>query len=154
MPTRTIVLTALIASCVSSLVTLTVALFVLPPSIRAAPDPQAVQPVVRAERFELLDANSTVRASLNTEATGAGLTLRDESGTSRVALVTDPRVGHGLFVTGESARGAVTVGASTTNSLGMQVTSPDGPRLFVQTNEAGTGLALVDSTGRLIWQAP
>jgi hypothetical protein len=64
MPTRTIVLTALIASCVSSLVTLTVALLVLAPGIRAAPDPQTVQPVVRAERFELMDDNGQIRAVL------------------------------------------------------------------------------------------
>src|SRR4051812_3474211 len=103
MPTRIIVLTALIASCTSSVITLAVALLVLAPGIRAAPDPQGVQPVVRAERFELLDTSGTVRGSLNMEANGAGLTLRDETGTSRVVLVSDPRVGHGLTVMGEAS---------------------------------------------------
>ncbi|HEY7065305.1 MAG TPA: hypothetical protein VII06_27760 [Chloroflexota bacterium] len=154
MPSRIIVLTALIASCVSSLITLAVALLVLAPAIRAAPEPQAVQPVVRAERFELVDAAGTVRGSLNMEANGAGLTLRDETGTSRVVLVTDPRVGHGLFVTGEATHGAVAVGASTSNTIGMQVTSPDGARLFVQASPTGNGFALLDPAGQMIWQAP
>ena len=154
MPNRTIALTALIVSCASSLVTLTLALLVLAPGIRAAPDAQALQPILRAERFELVDASGTVRASLNTEASGAGLTLRDETGTSRVVLVTDPHVGHGLFVTGEATRGAVVVGASTSNTLGIQVTSPDGSKALVQAGSTGTGFAVADPAGQSIWQAP
>ena len=42
MPVRTAVLTVVVASCVSSLMTLAVSLLVLAPSIRAAPDAQSV----------------------------------------------------------------------------------------------------------------
>jgi hypothetical protein len=154
MPTRTIVLTALSASCVSSLVTLGVALLLLAPALRVGPNLQAVQSVMRAERFDLLDTNGTVRASLHTEAQGAGLILRDATDTSRVVLVTDPGVGHGLFVIGEAARGAVVVGASTSNTLGLQVTSADGSRAYVQTGSAGTGFAVADAMGRSLWRVP
>jgi hypothetical protein len=66
MPTRTIVLTALIASCVSSLVTLTVALLVLAPGIRAAPDPQAPTSTVRTQKLEIVDQRGRVRAAMGT----------------------------------------------------------------------------------------
>jgi hypothetical protein len=79
MPARTIVLTAVIASCVSSLVTLAATLLVLAPTIRAAPDAQAAQPVVRAERFELVDAQGKLVARLGQhtggEPAGPGILL-------------------------------------------------------------------------------
>ncbi|SRR5712692_9763601 len=64
MPARVVILTAIIASCVSAAVTLAVALLVLPPVIGAAPDPQAAPPLVRAERFELVDPQGKVLAVL------------------------------------------------------------------------------------------
>jgi hypothetical protein len=68
MPTRTLVLTAIIASCVSSLVTLAVALLVLPWA-------QGAQQVVRAERFEVLSKNQRVAAALQSDGDFTGLTV-------------------------------------------------------------------------------
>ncbi len=57
----------LLLACVgSSAVTLAGALLLLPPASRAAPEVQATLPVVRAERFELVDANGALRATLAT----------------------------------------------------------------------------------------
>src|SRR5437762_9022867 len=47
---RALILTAVVASAVSSLVTLVVALLALPYPSRAEPSAQAIQPVVRADR--------------------------------------------------------------------------------------------------------
>ncbi len=154
MHTRALALSALVAAGVSSVLTLAVTLLVLPPVIRAAPDSQSPQPLVRAERIELVDTSGTVRASLNMESNGVGLTLRDETGTSRLVLMADPRVGHGLFVTDQNSRGAVFVGASTSNDLGVQVTSPEGSKAYIQANGSTAGFAVADSAGRPIWQAP
>jgi hypothetical protein len=90
MPTRELALTALVASCVSSVVTLAVALLILPPVSRAAPDPQAVQPVVRAERFELVGADGNVRASLGAVANIVGLAIGDPSTSGSVLLAVGP----------------------------------------------------------------
>jgi hypothetical protein len=105
MPTCALILTALIASCVSSIVTLMVALLVLAPSTRAAPDPQTVQPVVRAERFELADRSGAVRAIIGGDVLptrpdptagqvpvfGAhvGMVLQDTAGRPRFASIVD-----------------------------------------------------------------
>jgi hypothetical protein len=153
MPSRSLALTALVAACTSSVITLAVALSALPAAIRAAPDSQAPPRLVQAERFELVDSSGAVRASLDMESNGVGLTLRDESGTSRVVLVADPRVGRGLFVTDQTSRGAVFVGASTANNIGLQVTSPQGPKAYIQANATGTGFGVTDSAARPVWQA-
>src|SRR5262249_56843489 len=109
---RNVVLTAATASCVSSVVTLIVALAVLPPMIHATPDPQATQPLVRAERFELMDAAGRVRATLSTERQGVGLALRDEADVQRVALLLDADALNGLFVVDPATRGGAFIGGA------------------------------------------
>jgi hypothetical protein len=95
MSPRALVPTALIAACVSSVVTLTVALLVLPPVTRAAPESQAVQAVVRAEQFEVVGADGAVVARLGPQLApsdvlpdGNALVFFDREGR--------PRVGTGL----------------------------------------------------------
>jgi hypothetical protein len=94
MSARTVALTALVASGVSSLLTLTVTLLLLPLPTRAAPDPQATPQVVRAERFELVDGSGAVRAVLQSAtprvqgaSTTSELILRDETGAPRISLL-------------------------------------------------------------------
>jgi hypothetical protein len=153
MPTRTVVLTALIASCVSSLVTLTVALLVLAPGIRAAPDPQAVQPVVRAERFEMLDAAGRVRAVLSTERHGAGLALIDENNQQRIALVVDPDAQSGLsglFVGDTTTQGQAFIGGSfgDSPSFAVRVTNGERQAAFVRAGTDGVGFIAAEPGNR------
>ncbi|HLH24366.1 MAG TPA: hypothetical protein VK066_17730 [Chloroflexota bacterium] len=120
MSIRAIILTALIASCVSSLVTLTAALLVLAPTIRAAPDSQAAQSVVRAERFELTDRSGAVRAIIGAD-----------------VLPTSPDLSAGQV-------------ALTGSHVGMVLQDPAGrPRFAAIVNERGAStVAQLDSNGR------
>lgn len=146
MPTRTIVLTALIASCVSSALTLAAALLILAPASRAAPESQAVQPVLRAERFELIDGTGAVRATLNTERHGVGLALRDEGGAQRVALILDPDALNGLFVVDPATRAMAFVGSSASDpsSFAMRVTNAEGRAALVRAASEGVGFVATD----------
>jgi hypothetical protein len=135
MPTRTIALTALIASCVSALVTLTVVLLVLAPTIRAASSAQDVQRVVPAEPVDLVDARGTVRARLEVDPTdGTGRSLRDDLGRSRMIALVHPSGGAGVAV------------VSPTNPL---------QRVFLGTSANETvGIYIIDETRQPIWHAP
>jgi hypothetical protein len=123
---RTTVLTAFIASCVSSAVTLSAALLVLAPGIRAAPDPQAVQPVVRAERFEVVDQTGNVLARLGQQVPGTPV---GALWTSRTSLEFLDQAGQVRAVMGMSLEDAPAVFVSddqgTTLSL-VQPVRPDG----------------------------
>ena len=132
MPARALVLTAILAACVSSLLTLVGALLVLAPTIRAAPDPQAVQPLVRAERFELVTPAGEVRAMLIVHPTGGGaLYLRDAEGSDAGVDLSATAGGAGIVL--RDTTGRVRTGL---NSGGMP------------------GLFLTDEAGQTIWQAP
>jgi hypothetical protein len=177
MPARTVVLTAIIASCVSSLVTLAAALLVLAPSIRAAPDPQAVQPVLRAERFELVDSTGQVNAVLGTHEDVVGLIVMGPSGDSRVraAVGTDgfPIVavrnptgtaGIGLTVRADdtalfnvvnTSSGRVAVGAGLGTASADVYDSNDRLRAVVGMRPDGAPfVVLLDETGQPVWQVP
>jgi hypothetical protein len=102
MPARILILTALVASGVSSVVTLAVALLVLPPVIRAAPDLQATQPVVRAERFELVGPNGQLRAILGFDQAleqqpVVGLILMGPSGQQQAVIGLTPEGNFGTI---------------------------------------------------------
>jgi hypothetical protein len=178
MRARTIVLTAIIASCVSSLVTIAVALLVLAPSIRAAPDLQATQPLVRAERFELVDADGTVRAFLSTAGDVAGLAIGDPS-TSGAALLAVGPVGTPLLRmqrSGGQATATISVTPDDVASVGLGAVS--GRAMLLRAGSSGSSAIRVqddlqhpraefgvgadgtsfgrlqDETGQAIWQAP
>ena len=126
MPTRTVVLTAIIASCVSSLVTLAAALLVLAPSIRAAPDLQTAQPVVRAERFEVVDQDGRILARLGQQSPGTPV---GALWTSRTSLEFVDQVGQPRAVIGMSTNDmpALSIADGRGTSVGIgQPLMPDG----------------------------
>jgi hypothetical protein len=86
MSTRALLLTILGSSCVSSLVTLGVATVALPQTIRAAPDAQTTAAVMRAERFELVDAAGRVQAVLGSHDGVRGLSVVDSNGRARTQI--------------------------------------------------------------------
>ncbi len=179
MPTRTIVLTALIASCVSSLVTLAVALLVLAPAIRAeageptvptqaaatpgfgtpwptsTPTPTSTTvPVVRANRFELVDQLGTVWVEMSMQPTGLPQITMFEHITNHPAVVIglDPGQIPGIGVVDFPHH--VSAGLGTSPWLtGLRIEDYDqGKRLIVgidrDDDSQHTGLVAVDRTAR------
>jgi hypothetical protein len=157
-------LTALVASCVSSVVTLAVAHLMLPPNmIRGAPDPQATQPVVRAERFQLVDADGIERAALGIDNQGVGLIIQTRENQPRIVL----RLGQGDYA-------LVGVTNAAGNTAGLYA-MPDGQVAAGVQGRADRGDVLMEITAdgtraikifqtfmvddyyiddRLVWQAP
>ncbi|HLH26115.1 MAG TPA: hypothetical protein VK066_26660 [Chloroflexota bacterium] len=155
MPARSVVLTALIASCVSSLVTLAVALLVLAPSIRAAPDAQATQPVVRAERFELVDVQGNTTAvwgriapDISTTITkpGTGLAFLDPAGQPLAIMGVSENSVPGVFVFDPQGRVAALSAYSSPSGAplgGVGLTLVNPPREGIMIDQMGAMLALV-----------
>ena len=93
-----------------------------------------VPEVIRAQRFELVDAEGKVCAVLSVSADGStGLAMMDEGGKQVVGLGTGPDGGTGLALMDENGKQVVGLG-----------TGADG----------GTGLALMDGQGKVVWSAP
>src|SRR5215217_3140990 len=89
-----------VSSVVSAVVTFVSGALILAPISGAASTQQPTAPVVRAERFELVDTAGKTRALLGVEADGTtGLLLYDPAGTVRVSvgLTTDARPVLGLL---------------------------------------------------------
>jgi hypothetical protein len=179
-PTRTLVLTVLVASCVSSVVTLIVALLILPPAIGAAPDTQARQPTVRAQSFEVVDADGAVQAVLGTDERGTGLHMygrvprsqlhlvMQSDGAARLEMINFPQDNQSNAGMTLSPSGESWIGLGTAHGPGVQIRqAPTGSAgLLVRDEryrvrvEAGVqpdsllGLRVQAATGEAIWQAP
>jgi hypothetical protein len=155
MPARTVVLTALVASCASSLVTLAVALLVLAPSIRAAPDPQAVQPIVRAERFELVNANGMQRVMLGVDGQGLALTLRSPDNQPRIVLRVTEDDASIVGVTNAARTGAALYALPDGRAIAAVQGPQDRGDVLMQIAADNTReIKIFDKDDRLVWQAP
>jgi hypothetical protein len=178
MPARALVLTAVIASCVSFLVTLAVALLVLAPTIKAAPDPQAVQTFVRAERFELVDPDGTVRAMLSTAGNVTGLGIGNPSTSGAALLAVGPDGTPLLRMQRSDGQATVTMSVSPDNVASIGLGDVAGRALQLRASASGiNGMRvqddlqhpraefgvtadgapfgrLRDETGQPVWQAP
>jgi hypothetical protein len=79
---------------------------------------QDVAPVLRAERFELVDERGKVRASIRAESEPDATVLRlmDENGTIRVKLAADAN-GSGLVLLDDRTELGVQIGARDTGSF-------------------------------------
>ena len=121
-------------SLFSSALTFAGAMLAFPPAGRAEPVAQPL-PVVQAQRFDLLDANGTLRARLGVEADNdsAGLTVFDSNGQARasIALGGDTAVVQTLSPQG----GRATLSALPTGVVGVGMVDPNGA------SRAGIGLA-------------
>jgi hypothetical protein len=158
---RTIVLTAIVAAAVSAAVTLALATLPFAAASRAAPEPPSQPPaqpqaqapsqpqVVRATRFELVDADGTVLAHLGRTAEGD------------VSLMFEQRGGAGRAVVGLSAAGVPAVvildpqGAVAALGGGTVAggASSGGAGLLVQgaNGQGGIGAVMLPD-GRPLWQ--
>jgi hypothetical protein len=162
MPARSLVLIGIVASCVSSLVTLAAALLVLAPAIRAAPDSQAVQPLVRAQKFELVDQGGTVRATIGMDAAGnPHLVTRDgQGGMVMLGTMPSPYSTNFNYVGLNVRKGddGANLLAGLRGDAGPFVTLNDHenrPRFaYALTPEGDPVLTAASATGEIIWQAP
>ncbi len=155
MPARTVVLTALVASCVSSLVTLAGALLFLAPAIRAAPDSQAAQPLVRAERFELVDADGMQRAVLGIDGQGLALTLGGSDNQPRIVRRVTEDDAALVGVTNAARNGATLYALPDGRALAAVQGPHDRGDVLMQIKADNTReIKIFDKDDRLVWQAP
>ncbi|HEY7061567.1 MAG TPA: hypothetical protein VII06_08815 [Chloroflexota bacterium] len=170
MPARTVVLTAVVASCASSLVTLAVALLVLAPSLRAAPDSQMPFTVVRANRFEVVDSHGTLRVELGLYKAqsdeygyeAAGLTLFDSRSPHTAAMSVSPTTSSLVLGRGPN-RPSIMLRMLSSNAADADRVELDMTdqqrihRLWLGTEgvvRPGYSGYIRDESGQLIWQAP
>ncbi len=132
-PMRTL-LPLLGVSLFSSAITFAGAMLAFPLASRAAPAAQPL-PVVQAQRFDLLDANGTLRARLGVDPDAAttGLTIFDTNGQARASVSLG---GDTAIIQTISPQGArATLSALPTGVVGAGMVDPNG------TSRAGMGLA-------------
>jgi hypothetical protein len=112
--TRSIVPIA-IAAMLASVATLGLATLTAFPSSTASADGEETAPLVRAQRFELVDGNGAVRAMLGVNPAGLPtFALLDEAGQQRFVIAGNPFGGYGMSIRGDdgAVRFAVAHGAS------------------------------------------
>ena len=131
---RAVLLPVLVSSLVSAAVALAAAILVFPPHSQAAQNAQPPYPVLRAERFEVVDAQGALRMRLGVEQSGAAnVVVYDPSGRLRLAV--------GLADDGQPVMG---------------FWDPAGqPRLGAGFDPAGgPSLVIRGDQGQVVWQAP
>jgi hypothetical protein len=137
--------------------------------------------VIRAQRFELVDASGAPRAILAMGDSGAMIEVLDEAGQARAQIVQTPEGEYAFAIldahgtqrwgVGTTKRGFVGMGmrdGSGTFRANMQVADDgsyagfraadehDAQRLFLglRNDGSGYGLELQDGTGKVVWTAP
>ena len=156
MSTRAVLLPMLLASVCSSLLTLALAALAFPPASRAAPDQQPPAPVVRAQRFEVVDASGAVVATLGVEPErSTGLFIMDAAGQQRAGLAVGvngqafaqvftpqgaPQLAGAILQAGPD--GSVTIAAVDMQARAALGLAPDG----------AASMQITSSTGQPLWQ--
>ena len=156
--TRAMLLPALVGAVVSAVLGFALGTLASPPTSRAAPDPQAPARVVRAERFEMVDARGAVRALLavqEDDATVLKLQRTDTAGPGAVVTVhPDDRVDLGLL----DRTGRIRAGLGLTVEglpVWVLVDSAGQPRARLRLLPDGSpDLELLTETGQALWRAP
>jgi hypothetical protein len=165
---RSLVLTALVASLVSSSVAFAVARLSLPPSAQAEPVLQTIPQTLRANRFEIVDAAGTVRGYLGMAGNSSVvLDMLDHGGETRLRLSllsvgsTDPAgpVVPGLRLFGQSGADAtMVVGPDGTMRLALTDPGPDGTlKGAVDISMDAVfppAIRLLGERALVLWQAP
>jgi hypothetical protein len=175
---RTMVVVAIFSALTAAFVAFAVAALVQPTISRAGPAEQTAAPIVRAQRFELVDSNGTLRAVL-----GVGpsdnwtvLQLNDENGDVHIgmAVAADQAgmaLGQGdlhshiqMSLVGEEPAIQVRNEAGAVAVLGVKADGRLGYAGIDRTGQvrADVGLAsngqprisLLDPTGGTVWTAP
>jgi len=103
-----------------------------------------VQEVVRAKRFELVDAEGRVRGALELVGVEPRLVLYDEKSRQRAKLLLGPDGSPTLVLRDEKGNLRVILGAGVLETI----------RTGAREKRPESSLLLNDSEGKVIWQAP
>jgi len=165
---RSLVLTALVASQVSSTVAVAAVRVSLPTPVQAEPILQTTPQTVQANRFEIVDSTGTVRGYLGMIGNSSvALDMLDHDGQTRLRLsllsLSPPEPGGavipGLRLFGQmGADATMVVGPDGTMRIGLTNPGPDGSlRGAVDIRieaEHPPGIRLFGEQARVLWQAP
>jgi hypothetical protein len=146
---RTVLLSVLVSSVSSALVAFALGALASPPVSRAAPGQQAPAPVVRAQRFELVDAQGTVRAQLGVlERDVIGLAVLEPGGQPRAVIGLESDGTAGVLVADPSGQPRVGLGVDRNSSAGLRLHTAQGNSTTLSAEPDGSsGLTLADATG-------
>src|SRR5437868_13440433 len=144
-----------LASMLSSMLTLAGAQVLAPPTSRAAQDGGAPVPMLRVQRVEIVDANGTVRGVLGLTPGGdaAGVIFRDEQGRERAGMGTGRPawgVGPGAWVLDDAGRLRAAWGLAPDDSAAaFLVADETGQRRAGMggTSQLGYGVVVADESG-------
>ncbi len=167
MPTRALVLTALVASCVSSVVSFALARLTTPTPTQAEPQGQAASLLVRTQQLEIVDSTGAARVTIGTAGDRiVRLQMGDPAGRAGIQIgLEDVRLPEGVVTV------PTVIAASSSGAQGSLVAGPDGSiswsLVAADPHGVGRGIAamavdpdgtprlrLLGSTAQPIWQAP
>jgi hypothetical protein len=118
-----------------------------------AQEAEAVQKIIRASEFVLVDENGKIRAALSVSKDGAGLTLWDENGKFRASLSAN-KDGTMLGLRDENGKLRASLSA-VKDGPGLDLFDENGkPRAGLAVLKDGSLLHLKDENGKTIWRAP
>jgi ribosomal protein S18 acetylase RimI-like enzyme len=108
--------------------------------------------VIRAERFQLADANGLTRGSFEVDPRGiARLVLRGQNGASLVSLATDPQGAASLQMGDEKGQSAVVLKTEPQGAQTIALFHEGKPRVTLEVQKNGdSGIDLYDKGKRLI----
>jgi len=124
------------------------------PATAGAPGGEAaVNEVLRAKRFVLVDDAGKTRALLHVDAPGPVLDLRDAAGKTRAMLVVG-KDGSVLVLANENGKGRALLNVLGDVPILSLLDENDKLRATLHVNKNGPVLNLYDGAGKTIWQAP
>lgn len=133
----------LLATCLG----LTVALFVLPGFV--AQDAK----IVRAERFEVLDAKGNIRAMFFAEKDTVMLNLRDENGQTGVGMIVN-KDGPGISLLSKDGKIRIALTVDKDQSAMLLNDNESRVRAALLMGKDGPEFGMTDEKGKVVWHAP
>lgn len=145
---RATLIAVLVAAVSSAVVTFALSMLAFPVEGRAAPMQQAAT-VIRAERFELVDAGGAVRAQLGTIDHGVvGLAVLEPSGQPRALIGLEPSGTAGMFVTDPGGQPRAGLAVSRDANAVLRLNTAQGTSTTLSADPDGSGaLLLADASG-------
>jgi hypothetical protein len=114
-----------------------------------------VQNVIRAGKFELVDASGTVRAALGSDSAGRSALAFGNEKNPRIVLALDSAGGSALVLCDQNGKGRVLLALSGSGEPDLELYDQnDTSRVMLGLDTSGPMLYLCDQNGKIIWRAP